>query len=159
MAKLIAFLIGVLVLTAAGCGGQAAPSAALVISDNVGAANLIEPGMTSEEVNDLLAKPRPPLLVLNLREADPEDVTMLLDPEDFDSLKLTMEDVDAGKSPYYAWVFFPTVTSSSQPTVVMFWASRNTVLNTRRLQCEVVLSVIALAGQHTGIPASSACQP
>ena len=48
MAKLIAFLIGVLVLTAAGCGGQAAPSAALVISDNVGAAKVVSTHVVSK---------------------------------------------------------------------------------------------------------------
>ncbi len=149
-------VMGLLILTLVTCssgeGGK--------INGNLDAERLVEVGMVLQEVGDLIASPRPPWTSLNLREATSGDswgipVTL----PDGSTLQLTSDDGPA-LPPYFAYIFFPQITASSRPTWIwfQFLSEPPSVIAVSRVTCEETILVLAVGGQHTGVPPGSACK-
>ena len=129
------------------------------IEDNVSAASMVTVGMTLIEVNDLIIEPNPPWSVLSLMEwTEGASVPMDFSREGGQRLVLTPDGADITNSTYYAWVFFPTKTRSSEPTFVVFRSEDDTVAHVARFDCDFSLAALELGGL-TGAPIGSPCRP
>lgn len=129
------------------------------IEDNVSAASIVTVGMTLIEVNDLIAESVPPWSVLSLIEwTEGASVRLDFSPEGGQPLVLTPDGADIANSTYYAWVFFPTKSRSSEPTFLVFRSEDDTVVHVARFDCDFSLAALELGGL-TGAPIGSPCRP
>ncbi len=139
-------------LVAAGCTSEQR------IGDNLDAERLVRVGMTVSEVEDRLASPEPPWMVVSLQEwTSGEQWQMTVTPDGEEPLRLTPEGADGADSQYYAYIFFPTFTAASAATVVYFERSNETVFHVARLPCADTLAALTMGGEGAGMPVESAC--
>ena len=132
------------------------------INGNLAAERHVKVGMTSAEVSSMMGSPAPPWTNIALKSREPSDFWGIkLDHplSDGTDIMLTPIGADVVDSPVYAWIFFPTISGGSPPTIVFFTASTNTVFHIQRYQCDDVLKTLAAGGQHTDVPKGSACHP
>ena len=161
----VSLIMAIILVLAVGCsgGGESSgsePAQKGKIDDNLSAERQVKPGMTVSEVTSMIASPRPPWLTLNLKLQEPSDIWgVKLDLPDGNNLMLTPIGADIIDSPYYAWIFFPTFSSSSPPTMIFFNATGDVVFHIQRYQCEDIITALAVGEQHTGLPQGSACRP
>ena len=165
----ILFLVLVIVVVVAipgedeaGTPKEARPVATLikpVIDDNLSAERHVEIGMSLSTVTNLIKQDRkPPWITLNLKLWQSEAWRMKLDLANGDNLLLTPMGADID-SPYFAWIFFPTISGASPPTFVFFDNTDDSVFHIQRFGCDDTLKTLAFGGQHTGVPQRSACHP
>ncbi len=127
------------------------------IGDNLGAAEIVEVGMTEREVLDRMNKPTPPWTVLYLDRWDGGDGWNVGVPTGgMSELRLSSSGAQLENSPYYAYVFFPESDRGSDPTFVYFDRATEAVIHVDRLSCDETLQALE-AGNHTGVPDGSAC--
>ncbi len=127
------------------------------IRGNLDAESKVEAGMSMDDFT--IANPRPPFTTLNLVKATGGELWTLSTIENGKPIELKAalaEDVD---SPYFAWIFFPTVTGSSRPTFITFRSEDQLVIDVQRVGCDATLFILATGRQHIRVPAGSACKP
>jgi len=171
----VSFLILIIVLVVVSGGESPATQSAEeskpkgTIKDNLAAERHVKVSMTSAEVSSMIDGPKTPWTNIALKLREPSDIWGIklalsdgsnpLNLPDGSDLMLTPIGADIVDSPFYAWIFFPTVSGASPPTMVFFTASNDTVLHVQRYQCDDVIKTLAVGGQHTGVPKGSACHP
>ena len=130
------------------------------IVGNLSAERLVAVGMTEREVLELMQKPTPPWTVLYLNKWDGDEVWKVGVPSAGGvQLQLTSEDGDVSQSPYYAYIFFSSTDSDSDPTFVYVERANEAVFHVGRVTCRDTLAALATGDHQTGVPDGSACRP
>jgi hypothetical protein len=174
----IKWVIVMIIVLVVGCGGESPATQSAeesnpkgTIDDNLAAGRHVKVSMTSAEVSSMIEGPKTPWTNIALKLREPSDIwgiKLAFRNRPGDALFLTPIGADIVDSPFYAWIFFPTVSGASRPTMVFgasrptmvfFTASTDTVLHVQQYQCDDVLKTLAVGGQHTDVPKGSACHP
>ena len=127
-----------------------------LIYDNLDAERLVKVGMKNTEVGELRDSSTR-FVMLNFKpRLNNEEFYIDVPFGEGKSVALTPTGASID-SPFYAWIFFPTVTSSSRPTFIFFASNESVseVINVSRFDCEFTVGTIILAGQHTEFPSNA----
>ena len=132
-----------------------------LISDNLDAERLVKVGMKNTEVGEL-RDPSTRFVMLNLKPSLNND-EFYIDVPLGEGKSIALTPIGASiDSPFYVWIFFPTLVASSNPTFIFFASNEDSseVINVLRFDCVYTVGAIILAGQHTEFPSNaSICVP